>query len=110
MTLANRGGNMGNDRTKTDIGEMPCPNADCESHRGSSRPVIVFENSKGTLSYTCDKCGSSQYAQNTKKIHAAWMRRIGAPQEKTPAATVGQVVAAASQAAEKPAKRSTIFG
>lgn len=66
---------------------MPCPNDDCESH-DSGRTVIVFENGKGTLSFTCDKCSASQYARPGQKVHEHWRRRMAkgkAEPERPPA-------------------------
>ena len=92
---------------KKEYGEMPCPNDDCESHN-AARPVIVFENSKGTLSYTCDKCRSSQYAKVGDLVREHWIKRIGKGKAAAPAA---ELPATATQPA--PAKKpesATTFG
>lgn len=95
---------------KTEAGEMPCQNDDCDSHL-SGRPVIVFENAHGTLSYTCDKCGSSQYAKQGDKVREHWMRRMGRtapPRTVQPAASVAPVAdsnESATAAAPAPKKQ-----
>jgi len=60
---------------KIEVGEMPCPNEDCASH-AKQRPVTIFLNdSTGALNYTCDKCGTQQYARAGQPVREAWIRR-----------------------------------
>lgn len=71
-------------------GLMPCEGQRCESHEHNA-PVVVFENERGTLSYSCDFCGRAPYARAGTGQHAEWLeemaRRAPAP-AAAPAAPV----------------------
>jgi hypothetical protein len=66
---------MANDNTKKRIGTMPCEGSRCKSHE-KAIPVVVFENSKGTLSYRCDYCDRAPYARAGTDQHDDWMQDI----------------------------------
>lgn len=104
------------ENTKHRIGTMPCEGSRCKSH-DQKIPVVVFENSKGTLSYRCDYCDRAPYARAGTDQHADWMQDIklfqkpagpsaaSAPVKVTAPATAG------NQATAAPVKQSsTLFG
>lgn len=74
--------------SKKRIGTMACEGARCDSH-AKNIPVVVFENAKGTLTYRCDYCGRTPYAQAGTDQQADWMKDIKLFQAKiTPSAPV----------------------
>lgn len=98
-------------------GIMMCEGQRCESHDHGA-PVVVFENERGTLSYSCDWCGRSPYARPGTGQHAEWLdeltRRASAA-APVPAAVVQPVAQEVNQAEEpvqKKAKQAsgTFFG
>jgi len=82
---------MANDNTKQEVGSMPCLDEGCESHE-INRNVIVYQNSKGTLSFTCDKCRISVYAPTTIKAHKNWLKRMGIAEPVAAAVVVPPLV------------------
>lgn len=60
---------------KINVGTMPCPDQDCESHEHNRPVVIKCEDSTGVLSYNCDICGSNQYAKLDQPIREKWIKR-----------------------------------
>lgn len=54
---------------------MACQNDECDSHE-ITRPVMVFENERGTLSYHCDVCRFAPYAKHGDPVNANWRKRI----------------------------------
>lgn len=60
---------------KINVGTMPCPDQDCESHQYMRPVVIKCEDTTGVLSYNCDICGSNQYAKLDQPIRAKWISR-----------------------------------
>lgn len=106
-------------------GLMPCEGQRCESHDHNA-PVVVFENERGTLSYSCDFCGRAPYARAGTGQHAEWLeemaRRAPVPAAApvVPAKTNTERAAGAQPGAnvtppagvEKPAKTGagTFFG
>lgn len=105
------------ENTKHRIGTMPCEGSRCKSH-DQKIPVVVFENSKGTLSYRCDYCDRAPYARAGTDQHADWMQDIKLFQihhdGKTgrPAGPVASPAAPATTGNQAtPAKQSsTLFG
>ncbi|HYD63318.1 MAG TPA: hypothetical protein VEC35_23380 [Noviherbaspirillum sp.] len=105
---------------KTRKGLMPCEGQRCESHDHNA-PVVVFENERETLSYSCDFCGRAPYARKGTGQHAEWLEEMArrapvpatapAAQVPPPAAKQGEPKAP-GQTGDKPAKTGagTFFG
>jgi hypothetical protein len=60
---------------KKRFGVMACEGQNCESHSRHA-PVVVFQNERGTLSYSCDWCGRSPYARPGTGQHDEWIEAI----------------------------------
>lgn len=98
---------------------MACEGQRCESHTHNA-PVVVFENEKGTLSYSCDWCGRAPYARVGTGQYAEWLEEMTrrAPKQDTPRAAGAQETAegapspAEGKKAQQPAKSGagTFFG
>lgn len=89
---------------KTEKGIMKCEGQTCRSHEHNA-PVVVFENEKGTLSYSCHFCGRAPYARTGTGQHAEW---IEAMQRNTPRAAGAQPArqeSAPVEAAPAPAEK-----
>lgn len=82
-------------------GIMACEGQRCESHSHNA-PVVVFENEKGTLSYSCDWCGRAPYARQGTGQHAEWLEEMQRRAPKPVAAPVP--VPAATVPAKAPGK------
>lgn len=105
---------MANNTLKKRIGTMPCEGSRCKSH-DKQIPVVVFENSRATLSYCCDYCDRAPYARTGTDQHADWMQDIEFFNK--PAKPAAPVAAPAEPAkgnqatpVAKPKESSTLFG
>lgn len=54
---------------------MACEGSRCESHE-KKQLAVVFQNGKGTLSYTCHYCGRAYYAIKGSAQYQDWMQDI----------------------------------
>lgn len=68
---------------KVKVGYMKCETRKCANGDGGDGRVSVMKNDKGTLTYSCDECGSAPYVRPGSGQHAAWLRDLtpvpGAP-------------------------------
>lgn len=79
---------------KAKFGYMKCPG--CAS-AGRSTRVLVRKNERETLSYPCDECDGTEYAQKGSQKHADWLKVI------EPIAPAAAPAAAPKPAADKSA-------
>ena len=96
---------------KTEKGLMACEGQRCRSHDHNA-PVVVFENEKGTLSYSCHFCGRAPYARAGTGQHAEWIEEMARRAPKpAPAPAAAPVPAPVPAPATKPAKAAgTLLG
>lgn len=80
---------------KTKFGYMKCPTPKC-GHR-----VVVKENERGTLSWSCDECDGSGYVKKGEAGYPAWAASIERASAPAPAADPKSAPAPAPK--EKPA-------
>lgn len=83
---------------KVRAGIMACEGQRCESHDHGA-PVVVFQNEKQTLSYSCDWCGRAPYARPGTGQHAEWTEAM---QRNAPAPAPKPVAAPAPAPAPAP--------
>lgn len=89
-------------RKNPKAGEGPCPHC--------SRPVFFRSSASGKLSYACDGCDSSGYADPGGQAHREWTASITKPAEQPPAPAPAATPAAPPPAAsKKPPPQSSAF-
>ena len=105
---------MATDRTKKKIGAMPCEGARCKSH-ATGQLAVVFQNSRGTLSYNCGWCGRIPHALEGSEQHAEWMAdmvRDDVPKrapDAQPAGVAPVAVSAENATDTAPKKKTSLF-
>lgn len=87
---------------KIEVGEMPCRNEHCESHK-RNRPVVLFLNDETAgIMGKCDKCGEHVYGKFGEKNRQDLIRNYCQGNEAVILAAEQRVTGKKGAAAQEP--------